>query len=110
MWNLSLPYRLKQYVDIVVQPGLTFSLDPEKGYTGLVTGRPVQLLLASGGEDPVGSPGAGWAYQKPYLEMIFGLVGFTDIRTLRVEGTLGPNASQNLTALESATREAATGF
>ncbi len=110
MWNFSLPYRLKQYIDIVVQPGLTFSFDPEKGYTGLVTGRPLQLLLASGGEYPAGSPGAAWDYQKPYLEMILGFMGFADIRTLRVEGTLGPNASQNLTAIESAAREAATRF
>ncbi|MHC1744270.1 MAG: FMN-dependent NADH-azoreductase [Syntrophobacteraceae bacterium] len=110
MWNFSLPYRLKQYLDIIVQPGLTFSFDPEKGYTGLVAGRPIQLLLASGGEYPVGSPGAAWDYQKPYLEMIFGFVGFSDIRTLRVEGTLGPNAAENLTALENAAKEAAAAF
>lgn len=25
MWNFSIPYRLKQYIDILVQPGYTFS-------------------------------------------------------------------------------------
>ena len=25
MWNFSIPYRLKQYIDIIVQPGYTFS-------------------------------------------------------------------------------------
>lgn len=110
MWNFSLPYRLKQYLDIVVQPGLTFSFDPEKGYSGLVTGRPVQLLLASGGEYPAGSAGAAWDFQKPYLELIFGFMGFTDIRTLRVEGTLGPSAADHLTSLEKAAREEAAAF
>jgi FMN-dependent NADH-azoreductase len=110
MWNFSLPYRLKQYIDIVVQPGLTFSFDPETGYSGLVTGRPLQLVLASGGEYPSGSAGAAWDYQKPYLEMIFGFMGFTDIRTLRVEGTLGPSAAENLATLENAAREAAARF
>jgi FMN-dependent NADH-azoreductase len=110
MWNFSLPYRLKQYLDIVVQPGLTFSFDPEKGYSGLITGRPVQFLLASGGEYPTGSAGAAWDFQKPYLEMIFGFMGFTDIRTLRVEGTLGPSAADNLAKLEAAAREAAARF
>jgi FMN-dependent NADH-azoreductase len=110
MWNFSIPYRLKQYIDIVVQPGLTFSFDPEKGYSGLVTGRPAQLILASGGEYPPGSAGAAWDYQKPYLEMIFGFMGFTDIRTLRVEGTLGPSAAENLAALEKAVRDAAAKF
>jgi FMN-dependent NADH-azoreductase len=110
MWNFSLPYRLKQYLDIVIQPGLTFSFDPETGYSGLVTGRPLQFLLASGGEYPSGSAGAAWDYQKPYLEMIFGFMGFTDIRTLRVEGTLGPSASEHLAALENDAREAAARF
>lgn len=110
MWNFSLPYRLKQYLDIVVQPGLTFSFDPEKGYSGLVTGRPVQLLLASGGEYPAGTPGAAWDFQKPYLEMIFGFMGFTDVRVLRVEGTLGPASSENLAEIEKAAKEAGVGF
>lgn len=110
MWNFSIPYRLKQYLDIVVQPGLTFTFDPEKGYSGLITGRPLQLLLASGGEYPPGSPGAAWDFQKPYLEMIFGFMGFTDIRSIRVEGALGPAAAQSLTTLEAAAREAASVF
>ena len=96
MWNFSIPYRLKQYIDIITQPSLTFSFDPEKGYTGLVTGRPVQFILASGGEYPPGSPMEGYDYQKPYLEMIFGFMGFTDIRCLRVEGTLRPAGQDNL--------------
>ena len=36
MWNFSIPYRLKQYIDILVQPGYTFTYDQEKGYQGLV--------------------------------------------------------------------------
>lgn len=96
MWNFSIPYRLKQYIDIVVQPGLTFSYDAKSGYSGLITGKPAQLILASGGEYPPGSTMADFDFQKPYLESILGFIGFTDIRTLRVEGTLGPSASENL--------------
>jgi FMN-dependent NADH-azoreductase len=96
MWNFSLPYRLKQYLDIIIQPSFTFSFDPDKGYSGLVTGKPLQLILASGGEYPAGTPAAGFDFQKPYLEMIFGFIGFTDIRTLRIEGTLTPDADANL--------------
>lgn len=96
MWNFSIPYRLKQYIDIITQPGLTFSFDPGKGYSGLVTGKPLQLILASGGEYPAGTPMADMDFQKPYLEMIFRFIGFTDIRSLRVEGTLSPAAADNL--------------
>jgi FMN-dependent NADH-azoreductase len=110
MWNFSIPYRLKQYLDIIVQPGLTFSFDPERGYSGLVTGKPLQLILASGGEYPVGTPAAGYDFQKPYLEMIFGFIGFTDIHTLRVEGTLTPDADSNLEKVIGEARAAGKTF
>ena len=38
MWNFSIPYRLKQYIDILVQPGYTFTYSQEKGYEGLKYG------------------------------------------------------------------------
>src|SRR6056297_1441665 len=40
MWNFSVPYKLKHYIDVIAQPGQTFTFDPESGYSGLVTGRP----------------------------------------------------------------------
>lgn len=87
MWNFSLPYRLKQYIDVLVQPGLTFSYSPRTGYTGLVTGKKATLVLARGGaySDP-GS--ASLDHQKSYLEMILGFIGITDVRTVVVEPTM----------------------
>jgi FMN-dependent NADH-azoreductase len=32
MWNFSIPYRLKQYIDILVQPGYTFGYSEDTGY------------------------------------------------------------------------------
>lgn len=110
MWNFSIPYRLKQYLDIIVQPGLTFSFDPEKGYSGLVTGKKLQLILASGGEYPAGTGMAAYDFQKPYLEMIFGFIGFTGIDTIRVEGTLSPAGPDNLAAAQEMLVKAARSF
>jgi len=110
MWNFSIPYRLKQYIDVVTQPGLTFSYDPKTGYSGLVTGKPLQLIMASGGGYPEGTPMAGYDFQKPYLTMIFGFMGFTDIRTLRVEETLFPTAESNLEKIKKSAMEAAKRF
>ena len=50
MWNFSIPYRLKQYIDIITQPGYTFSFDPETGYQGLVKDKPMLIVYARGGE------------------------------------------------------------
>jgi FMN-dependent NADH-azoreductase len=110
MWNFGIPYRLKQYIDVLVQPGLTFSYDPKTGYSGLVKGRPVQLILARGGEYPQSTPAAGFDHQRPYLELIFGFIGFTDIRTLVVEPTLSPAADGKLETGTAAAREAAQRF
>jgi FMN-dependent NADH-azoreductase len=110
MWNFGIPYRLKHYIDILVQPGLTFSYDPSAGYSGLVTGRPLQLILARGGEYPQGSQAATMDHQRPYLEIIFGFMGFADIRSLVVEPTLNPVADDRLATALGAAREAAQRF
>ena len=95
MWNFSIPYRLKQYIDILVQPGYTFSYSPETGYQGLVSGKPILIVFARGGEYPPGSDVEGLDLQKKYLELIFGFIGFTDIRSVLIEPTLqgGPDVA-----------------
>ena len=50
MWNFGIPYRLKQYIDLIVQPGYTFRYSPESGYEGLATGRAAFVAYARGGE------------------------------------------------------------
>jgi FMN-dependent NADH-azoreductase len=88
MWNFGIPYRLKHYIDIIVQPGYTFSYTPEEGYKGLVTGKPVFVAYARGGEYPPGTDYEAFDLQKRYLEMILGFMGFTDIRSIVVDPTL----------------------
>jgi FMN-dependent NADH-azoreductase len=88
MWNFNIPYRLKQYIDVIVQPSLTVSYAPEKGYTGLVSGRPLMLILSRGGTYLEGNPCETYDFQESYLRCIFGFIGFTDIRTIRIQGTL----------------------
>ena len=95
MWNFGIPYRLKQYIDVIVQPGLTFSYSPEKGYSGLVAGRPLMLLLARGGTYPAGNnPAQTMDFQESYLRAIFGYMGFTEIRTVIIDGTLAKKPEQ----------------
>lgn len=96
MWNFSIPYRLKQYIDIIVQPTYTFSYSTGKGYQGLVTGKPILIAYARGGAYPPGTPAEGYDLQTKYLELILGFIGFTDIRRIIVEPTLeaGPEVAQ----------------
>lgn len=81
MWNFGVPYRLKHWIDLVVQAGHTFGFDPSRGYFGLLTGRPLQLLLATGGDYST-PPMDAYDVHATYLSNIFGFMGYTDIRTV----------------------------
>ena len=87
MWNFGIPYRLKQYIDILVQPGYTFSYSPEDGYKGLVLGKPAFVAYARGGEysDPAY---AALNHQSTYLETILQFMGFSNISSVVVEPTI----------------------
>ena len=50
MWNFGIPYKLKHWIDVISQPGLTFRFDPARGYLPLVKDRPTVVILASGGD------------------------------------------------------------
>lgn len=88
MWNFGIPYKLKQYIDVLVQPGYTFSYNPKEGYKGLVTGKPVLAVYARGGEYENSPDGQAADMQKKYIELIFGFMGFTDFRSVIIEPTL----------------------
>lgn len=111
MWNFSIPWRLKQYLDILIQPGQTFTVTEGGGYDGLVKAKPVFVAYARGGEYPPNTPAEAFDYQKPYLELVLGFMGFTDIRSIVVEPTLasGPEVaeSQRQAAIERARAMAA---
>lgn len=103
MWNFSIPYRLKQFLDIIIQPGLTFSFTPEEGYRGLVTGKPLLLILARGGEYEEGTHSATFDYQRYYLDLIFRFIGFEDIKEIVIiEPTLSGGKKTAESKLEKA--------
>jgi FMN-dependent NADH-azoreductase len=102
MWNFSIPYKLKHYIDVLVQPGLAFSFSPDTGYKGLITGKPLVVIYARGGAYGPGSGAEGYDAQSPYLKQILGFIGFTDIKEILVEQT----ASKKDEALEKGNAKA----
>jgi FMN-dependent NADH-azoreductase len=95
MWNFSIPYRLKQYIDLLVQPGYTFTYSEEAGYQGLVVEKPMLVVYARGGEYPRGSETEAFDLQSKYIDLIFAFMGFENIRSVVVEPTLqgGPDVA-----------------
>jgi FMN-dependent NADH-azoreductase len=88
MWNFGIPYKLKHYIDVIVQPGYTFSFSPEEGYKGLLTGKPIATIYARGGAYGSGTGAEAFDLQKAYLEHILGFIGFDSFQTILVEPTL----------------------
>ncbi len=89
MWNFSIPYILKHYIDVLVQPGQTFTFSPETGYRGLVTGKPALVVYARGGAYGAGTGAEGYDQQSRYVQQILGFIGFTDVKSIFIEPTLG---------------------
>jgi FMN-dependent NADH-azoreductase len=92
MWNFSIPYVLKQYIDIITQPGITFGFTPETGYFGLVKNKPALTIYARGGTYHHGSGIEALDYQKPYTDFWLRFIGFDRISNLIVEPTLSSAA------------------
>jgi FMN-dependent NADH-azoreductase len=102
MWNFGLPYRLKLYLDTIIQPTHTFSVG-ESGYQGLLAGKKALTVYSSGGE--YGGKLAALDHQKPYLEQLLGFIGIEDRSQISVAGTLGQAGGDRLkAAVEEAER------
>jgi len=67
MWNASVPYILKQFIDVVSQPGMVFGFDPDRGYSGLLTGRRAAVVYTSAVYGEGRGPAFGNDFQAPYL-------------------------------------------
>lgn len=105
MWNFGLPYRLKQYIDLITHPQITFRNDAEGNVEGLAAGRRAILITASA--MPFGSNQEieGLDFQLTYLRTWLGFIGVSDIHAVRVAGTFGPETLVNA-AIERARGEA----
>lgn len=88
MWNWSVPYRLKHWLDLVCQPMRTFTVDGEGRHVGVIgVGRWAQLLLTRSSAYDGRSPEME-DHQRPYLEYVLGgMLGYALGETVVVEPT-----------------------
>jgi FMN-dependent NADH-azoreductase len=89
MYNFGIPALLKGWIDQVARAGKTFSYD-ENGPKGLISGKKVFLSVASGAVFSDG-PYISYDFAEPYLRVVLGFLGITDVTTFRVEGTSIPD-------------------
>jgi len=87
MWNHGVPYILKQFIDVVSQPGLVFGFDGNTGYTGLVTGKKAVVVYTSAVYGDDRGPQFGVDFQAPYFNDWLRWAGITDVTQI----TFRPN-------------------
>ncbi len=83
MWNFSIPYRLKHYLDVIIQPNYLFRYT-EKGPEGLVKGKKMAVVTSRGGDYSVQGM-RQYDMQEPYLRAVFGFAGVTDITFINAQ-------------------------
>ncbi|HOE26555.1 MAG: NAD(P)H-dependent oxidoreductase [Candidatus Aureabacteria bacterium] len=109
MWNFCVPYVLKHYLDVILQPRYLFRYTAT-GVEGLAKGRPMVVVSSRGGDYAPGSPMRSYDFLEPYLRTAFGFAGIEGIVFVAAQpmDAAGPEAAE--TALEKAktlAREAA---
>lgn len=84
MWNFSIPYILKNYIDVIVQPKYLFKYT-DKGPVGLAKNKKMVVLTSRGSDYSPESPFHPYDFQEPYLRAIFGFIGITDIKFVNAQ-------------------------
>jgi FMN-dependent NADH-azoreductase len=107
MWNHGIPYILKQFIDVVSQPGLLFDFDPTTGYTGLLQGKRAVVAYTSAVYGDGMAPSFGVDLQKPYLEAWLNWAGVNDITTFQFRPTFGPGVDERRLVAHAAANDAA---
>lgn len=78
-WSFGVPYVLKEYIDVITQPGLLFKPSANGRFLGLVPNRPVCVVYARGGSAGPGSKRGALRLQVSFMEEWLRLIGLTDV-------------------------------
>ncbi len=83
MYNFSISTPLRSWFDYILRAHETFSYS-EAGPKGLLNGKRVIVLESRGGLYSEG-PGQANDFQEPYLRLLLGFIGLTDVTYIHAE-------------------------
>ncbi|MFD1539575.1 FMN-dependent NADH-azoreductase [Nonomuraea guangzhouensis] len=110
MWNSGVPYKLKQLIDVVSQPGMVFGVDPETGYQHLLSGKRAAVVYTSA----VWGPGVGAEFGSDFQSTFFGgwlrWAGIDDVQEIRHHPTLTGSYEDERKQADERAREIARRF
>jgi FMN-dependent NADH-azoreductase len=90
MWNAGIPYILKQFIDVVSQPGTVFGVDTVTGYEHLLAGRGKRAatIYTSAVYAPHLGPNFGADFQSTYFNDWLRWTGIDDIAEIHYHPSL----------------------
>ncbi len=80
IYNFGVPASLKAWIDQVARARLTFRYT-ERGPQGLLNGKKVYILTASGGTEV----GSAIDFATPWLRFVLGFLGITDVEVIAAD-------------------------
>jgi FMN-dependent NADH-azoreductase len=86
MYNFTVPAGFKAYIDQVVLPGRTYTTDESGFKRGLLHGKKATVITSSGWLYRKGSRLAPYNLQEPWIRMILGFVGVTNVDFVVADG------------------------
>ncbi len=101
MWNFSVPWMLKRWIDTVVQARLTFEF-ADGQFKGLLKGRRAVILTTRDGAYGPDTVHAGLDFEVPYLKTVLGFMGFDPIDVVIGEPLAMAGPEVGVKALEAA--------
>ena len=104
MWNFSIPYALKYYLDSIIQPGYTYKYNEMGQPVPLVLGKKMVCITSRGGDYSAASPLHQYDFQEPYLRTIFGFMGIYDLTFINAQ-PMDINPALRETAVAAAVKE-----
>ena len=84
MWNFTIPYKLKHYIDVIMQAGILFTFTKD-GVEGLVKGKKMFCVTSRGSDFSSGPDMHKYGFQEPNLRSIFGFAGIYDISFINAQ-------------------------
>ena len=112
MWNASVPYILKQFIDVVSQPGTVFGVDAMTGYTHLLAdqNKRAAVVYTSAVWGPTLGPEFGKDFHSTYFEDWLTWTGIGDITQIRYHPTLAGDADETRRSAHATARKTAQTF
>ena len=106
MWNFGVPYKLKQYIDLLSMPGTLFGFEPSKGYIGLLKGKRATAVYTAAIYMPGLSKSYGTDHASTYLTDWLNFAGIDDVTNVWFYGSKMRGEAETKAAFEKAQADA----